>query len=58
MNGQQNPLPTLAVATSTLVFVVEGIAALVAQPTFARLTAATLARLLAAAVMVYVPYFI
>ena len=58
MNGPQNTLPTLAVATSTLVFVVEDITAqMVAEPTFTRLTATALSRLTVAALMVYVPYF-
>ena len=58
MNGQQNTLPTLALATSSLVFVVEGITAqMMAEPAFTRVAKASLARLVAAALMVYVPYF-
>ena len=58
MNGQQNTLPTLAVATSALVLVVEGIAAqVVAETAVTRLSAATVSRLVASALLVYVPYF-
>ena len=57
-NGPQNTLPTLAVATSTLVFLVEGFATqMVAESTISRLTAASIPRLTVAAFMVYVPYF-
>ena len=58
MNGQQNTLPDLAVATSALVLIVEGFTAhMVADPTVTRLTATTVSRILAAALMVYVHYF-
>ena len=59
MNGPQNTLPTLTIATSTLVLVVEGITSQVmAEPAIARLTAtATVSRLAVAALLVYVPYF-
>lgn len=57
-NGQQNTLPTLTLATGTLVFIVEGITSqIVAEPSITRLTAATIARLIAASDMVCVPYF-
>lgn len=58
VNGQQNTIPALAVASSTLVFIVEGITTqLMAKPTITRLTATAVARLVATALMVYVPYF-
>ena len=58
LNGPQNTLPTLTLATSTLVFLVEAITTrLMAEPSVARLTAATVTRLAVTAVMVYVPYF-
>ena len=58
LNGPQNTLPTLALASSTLVLVVEGITAqFLAEPAITRLAAATLARLAVSAIMVYVPYF-
>ena len=58
MNGPQNTLPALTVATSTLVLVVEGITTQVmAKPRIARLAAATVSRLTVAAMLVYVPYF-
>ena len=58
VNGQQNTLPTLTIASSALVFIVEGITAQVmAEPAITRLTATDIARLTVAAFMVYVPYF-
>ena len=50
MNGPQNTLPALTVATSTLVLLVEDITTQVmAKPTITRLTATTIARLPGAA---------
>ena len=58
MNGPQNTLPSLTVATSSLVLLVEGFTSQVrALPSVARLAAATIRRLTVAAVLVYVPYF-
>ena len=58
VNGPQNTLPTLSVASSTLVLSVEGITTqLVAMPAMTRLAVTSIARLTVAAVMVYVPYF-
>ena len=58
VNGPQNTLPTLAIATSTLVLIVEVITTqLMAESPISRLTAAALTRLAVTALMVYVPYF-
>ena len=58
LNGPQNTLPPLTIATSSLVFIVEGITAqLLAEPSITRLAAATVTRLAGTAILVYVPYF-
>ena len=58
VNGPQNTLPTLTVATSTLVLFMEAITAQVmAKPAFTRLTAASITRLSVSAILGYVPYF-
>ena len=58
MNGLQNTLLTPTIATSTLVFIVEGVTIQVmAKPTIARLTVSTTTRLAATATIVCVPYF-
>ena len=58
LNGPQNTLPTLTIATSGLVLVVEGVTAqMLAEPAITRHTASSMRRLLAAAILVYVPYF-
>ena len=58
VNGPQNTLLTLAVATSALVFIVEGITTqMMAEPTVARLTATTITRRAVTAFVVCVSYF-
>ena len=58
MNGPQNTLPTLTLATSPLVFIMEDFTTqIVAEPAIARLTASSISRLAVSAIMVYVPYF-
>ena len=57
-NGQQNTLPLITVAGTTLVFLMEGgTAQIVAKPTFIRLTATSITRLLATTIVVYALYF-
>ena len=58
MNGPQNTLPTLSLASCALVLLVEVFTAQsIAKPTFLRLTVTTIARLSVPAVLVYVPCF-
>ena len=55
MNGPQNTLHALALSTSTLVFIVEGVTThLMTKPAITRLTATALSRLVASAFVVYV----
>ena len=58
VNGLQNTLPPLSLATSPLVFFVEGITSQVmARPAVTRLTASAFTRMTVTAILVYVPYF-